>query len=207
MAIKFPKINWEKVGAYTFGGLLGAGLSALGWHVMEKRGMDPGKIFKKKVVQGNISYYDPDNDPNLDDMIGDIESLDVLLGDDDDDDSDGINEGYADEDGMKESEGDEDGDGDDDGTDKENRIYQIDRETWYHSEDDEDYKHAEMKYYIDDQQISDEEGKLIRKPWLLIGGDNYDALADENSDREMFVRNEGLETDFVIVRTDGSYEG
>ena len=202
MAIKFPKINWEKVGAYTFGGLLGAGLSALGWHVMEKRGIDPGKIFKKKVVQGNISYYDPEKDPNLDDMIGDIESLDVLLGDDDDD-SDGINEGYVEE-VVEDSDGN---DGSDGSTDKENRIYQIDRETWYHSEDDEDYKHAEMKYYIDDQQISDEEGKLIRKPWLLIGGDNYDALADENSDREMFVRNEGLETDFVIVRTDGSYDG
>ena len=27
--IKFPKVNWEKVGAYAFGGLLGGGLSAL----------------------------------------------------------------------------------------------------------------------------------------------------------------------------------
>lgn len=203
MAIKFPKINWEKVGAYTFGGLLGTGLSALAWHLMEKHGIDPGRIFKKKVVQGNITYYDPENDPNLADMIGDIESLDVLLGDDDDDESDGINEGYAEED-VEDSEG---GDGGNGSTDKENRIYQIDRETWYHSEDDEDYKHAEMKYYIDDQQVSDETGKLIPKPWLLIGEDNYDALTDENSDREMFVRNEGLETDFVIVRTDGSYDG
>ena len=203
MVIKFPKINWEKVGAYTFGGLLGTGLSALAWHLMEKHGIDPGRIFKKKVVQGNITYYDPENDPNLADMIGDIESLDVLLGDDDDDDSDGINEAYVEEAG-EDTDGNDSSDG---STDKENRIYQIDRETWYHSEDDEDYKHAEMKYYIDDQQVSDETGKLIPKPWLLIGGDNYDALADENSDREMFVRNEGLETDFVIVRTDGSYDG
>ena len=77
MGFKFPKINWEKVGAYTVGGLLGTGLSALGWHMMEKRGMDPGNIFKKKVVQGNISYYDPDNDPNLADLDDDIED-DIL---------------------------------------------------------------------------------------------------------------------------------
>ena len=193
MKIAMPKVNWEKVGAYTVGGLLGAGLSALGWHLMEKHGMDPGRLFKKKVVQGNITYYDPEKDPNLADLIGEVEELDVLT-DDEYGDSDGINEGYS------------ESDSDSDGADEES-IYQIDRETWYHSEDDEDYKHAEMKYWIDDQQMSDENDKLIPKPWLLIGAANYDALTDENADREMFVRNEKLETDFLVVRTDGSFEG
>ena len=194
--IKFPKINWEKVGAYTLGGLLGGGLSAFAWHMMEKRGMDPGGVFRKKVVQGNITYYDPEKDPNLKDLQDEIDNLDVLQGaeDEDDYDGDGINEGYSEEEvqGML--------------TKEPPKIYQIDRETWYRSEDDEDYKHAEMKYWIEDQQCSDENGILIPKPWLLIGEDNYDELTDENADREMFVRNEELETDYLIVRTDGSYE-
>lgn len=193
--IKFPKVNWEKVGAYTFGGLLGAGLSALGWHMMEKRGMEPGHLFRKKVVQGNITYYDPDNDPTLDDLD--------IFNEEEEDEGDGINDSYGEEEDPDGDDGVEDTDSGTEG----HGIYQIDRETWYHSEDDEDYKHAEMKYWIDDQQVSDENDKLIPKPWLLIGNENYDALADENSDREMFVRNEELETDFLIVRTDGSFEG
>ena len=193
--IKFPKVNWEKVGAYAFGGLLGGGLSALAWHVMEKHGIDPGMIFKKKVVRGNITYYDPEKDPNLADLMGDIEEMDIS---DEEDEGDGINEEYSEEEEEVDiSRGPEPEDP---------RIYQIDRETWYRSEDDEDYKHAEMKYWIDDQQCSDENGVRIPKPWLLIGGDNYDALADENSDREMFVRNEELETDYCITRTDGSFD-
>lgn len=188
--MKIPKIsiNWEKVGAYTLGGLLGGGLSALAWHTMEKHGVNPGKIFKKKVVQGNITYYDPAKDPNVADLMGEVEN-DIF-------DEDGDEEGY------------DGGDGDDGGTDgiNEPKIYQIDRETWYRSEDVEDYKHAEMKYWIDDQQVSDENGELIPKPWLLIGNENYDALADENAEREMFVRNEGQETDYCITRTEGSFD-
>lgn len=199
--IKFPKVNWEKVGAYVVGGLLGGGLSALGWHMMEKRGIDPGRIFRKKVVEGNITYYDPDKDPNLKDLMGEVEELDVLA--DDEDEGDGINESYEFDsgDGLNDS---DDGGGHDGRTDE--GIYQIDRETWYHSEDDENYAHAEMKYWIDDQQISDEDDKLIPKPWTLIGAENYDLLSDENADREMFVRNEGLMTDYLIVRTDGSFD-
>lgn len=192
--IKFPKVNWEKVGAYAFGGLLGGGLSALAWHVMEKHGIDPGMIFKKKVVRGNITYYDPEKDPNLADLMSDVEEIDIS---DEEDDGDGINEEYSEEEDTGDSE---------EAEPEDPRIYQIDRETWYRSEDDEDYKHAEMKYWIDDQQCSDENGVRIPKPWLLIGGDNYDALADENSDREMFVRNEELETDYCITRTDGSFD-
>lgn len=192
--IKFPKVNWEKVGAYAFGGLLGGGLSALAWHVMEKHGIDPGMIFKKKVVRGNITYYDPEKDPNLADLMSDVEEMDIS---DEEDEGDGINEEYSEEEDAGDSE---------EAEPEEPRIYQIDRETWYRSEDDEDYKHAEMKYWIDDQQCSDENGVRIPKPWLLIGGDNYDALADENSDREMFVRNEELETDYCITRTDGSFD-
>lgn len=197
--IKLPKINWEKVGAYAFGGLLGGGLSALAWHLMEKHGIDPGMIFKKKVVHGNITYYDPEKDPNLADLTSEIEELDVLQEDDEDEeyDGDGINDSYGEEaeEEIDISRGPETP-----------RIYQIDRETWYRSEDDEGYKHAEMKYWIDDQQCSDENGVVIPKPWLLIGTDNYDALSDENSDREMFVRNEELETDYLVVRTDGSFD-
>lgn len=190
--MKFPKIriNWEKVGAYTLGGLLGGGLSALAWHTMEKRGMNPGSLFRKKVVSGNITYYDPEKDPNVADLMGDdvLDMLDDDLGVDDleeMEESDGINE-----------------------PEPENnpRIYQIDRETWYRSEDVEDYKHAEMKYWIDNQQISDENDILIPKPWLLIGNENYDELADENCEREMFVRNEEQETDYCITRTEGSLE-
>lgn len=199
--IKFPKVNWEKVGAYAVGGLLGGGLSALGWHMMEKRGIDPGRIFRKKVVEGNITYYDPEKDPNLKDLMGEVEELDVL----DDYEGDGINESYEFDsdsgDGVTDSDGSDSGNG---RTDE--GIYQIDRETWYHSEDDENYAHAEMKYWIDDQQISDEDDKLIPKPWTLIGAENYDLLSDENADREMFVRNEGLMTDYLIVRTDGSFD-
>lgn len=195
--IKFPKVNWEKVGAYAFGGLLGGGLSALAWHMMEKHGIDPGMIFKKKIASGNISYYDPEKDPNLADLVSEVEELDVLQEDEDEDEEyddagDGINDNYISEEQNSEPDP---------------RIYQIDRETWYRSEDVEDYKHAEMKYWIDDQQVSDENDSLILKPWVLIGTDNYDALGDENADREMFVRNEELGTDFLIVRTDGSFEG
>lgn len=198
--IKFPKVNWEKVGAYAFGGLLGGGLSALAWHLMEKHGIDPGMIFKKKVVRGNITYYDPEKDPNLEDLVSEVEELDVLQGDDEEEDydGDGINDSYGTEEDGKAGGGSAES--------KEPKIYQIDRETWYHSEDDEDYVHAEMKYYIDDQQVSDENGVLIPKPWLLIGGDNYDALSDENSEREMFVRNEGNGTDYCITRMDGSFD-
>lgn len=190
MAIKFPKVNWEKVGAYAFGGLLGGGLSALAWHVMEKHGVNPGMIFKKKVVQGNITYYDPEKDPNVAGMLDDLEEEEL-------DEGDGINEDYVEdeEDPVDENEEEE-----------KPGIYQIDAETWYRSEDDEGYKHAEMKYWIENQQITDENDKFIPKPWLLIGAENYDLLADENSDREMFVRNEGLETDFCITRTEGSFE-
>ena len=195
--IKFPKVNWEKVGAYAFGGLLGGGLSALAWHMMEKHGIDPGMIFKKKIARGNISYYDPEKDPNLADLVSEVEELDVLQEDEDEDEEyddagDGINDNYISEEQNSEPDP---------------WIYQIDRETWYRSEDVEDYKHAEMKYWIDDQQVSDENDSLIPKPWVLIGTDNYDALSDENADREMFVRNEELGTDFLIVRTDGSFEG
>lgn len=183
MAIRLPKINWEKVGAYTLGGLLGGGLSALAWHMMEKRGIDPAGVFRRRIVNGNKSYYDPEKDPNLADMM-DGQNED----DPEDDEEEAVDEG-SDSDGINEP-----------------RIYQIDREIWYRSEDEDGYKHAEMKYWIDDQRISDEYDKLIPKPWVLIGGDNYDMLSDENSDREMFVRNEELETDYCITRMDGGYE-
>lgn len=197
MKFTLPKVNWEKVGAYAFGGLLGGGLSALAWHAMEKHGIDPGMAFKKKVVKGNITYYDPDKDPNLADLVSEVEELDILNEEDSEGDGDGINASYEEdpEEDVDISRGPETP-----------RIYQIDRDTWYHSEDDEDYNHAEMKYWIDDQQCSDERGVLIPKPWLLIGTDNYDALSDENADREMFVRNEELETDYLVVRMDGSYD-
>lgn len=187
------RINWEKVGAYSFGGLLGAGLSALGWHMLEKHGTDPGMFFRKKIVHGNISYYDPEKDPELADLAGEPEEEDIP---DDEEDED---EDY----------GDDETDG---GTapvqaeESNTVIYRIDAETWYRSEDDEDYRHAEMKYWIDDQQVTDENGVIIPKPWLLIGGDNYDALADENGEREMFVRNEEEETDYCITRMEGSVE-
>lgn len=183
------RINWEKAGAYAFGGLLGGGLSALAWHLAEKNGFDPGMIFRKKVLRGNVSYYDPEKDPAVAEMMSEVDE------EDEDDD-----EFESDEEEVE--------DGEDGGTDgiNEPRIYQIDRETWYRSEDDEGYKHAEMKYWIDDQQVSDEMDVKIPKPWLLIGDSNYDALSDENAEREMFVRNEELETDYCITRTEGSYE-
>jgi len=197
MTFKFPKINWEKVGAYAFGGLLGGGLSALAWHAMEKHGIDPGMAFKKKVVKGNITYYDPDKDPNLADLVSEVEELDILNEEDSEgefeetDDGDGINDSYV----QVSS-----------GTNAEPKIYKIDAETWYRSEDEDGYSHAEMKYWIDDQQVSDERGILIPKPWLLIGNENYDALSDENCDTETFVRNEELQTDYCITRTEGSLD-
>lgn len=194
MKLNLPKINWEKVGAYTVGGLLGGGLSAVAWHLMEKHGVNPGMIFKKKVVQGNITYYDPEKDPNVADLIGDVEEEDDPDDEfEEEDESDGINEAH-----VNSANG---------GTDDEDYIYQIDRETWYRSEEDEDYTHAEMKYWIDSQEVTDENDILIPKPWLLIGGQNYDALADPESDREMFVRNEKERTDYLVVRTDGSLDG
>lgn len=192
MVIKFPKVNWEKVGAYTLGGLLGGGLSALAWHMMEKRGINPGLIFKKKVIQGNVTYYDPEKDPNVKDLLEDVEEMDIS---DEEDDGDGINEDYVDEDPEEATE-----------EAQAPKISQIEPETWYRSEEDEDYKHAQIKYWIDDQQCSDENNKLIPKPWLLIGGDNYDALSDEDAPTEMFIRNEELETDFLVTRVEGSFD-
>lgn len=175
------KFNFGKAAAYGAGAMVGGGLTWLGWRWLEGRGIDPMHMFKKKVEEGNRIYYDPAKDPDLD--------IDDLVPDEIDSD--------AEEDDSEDDEDDEvDGDA--------QAPYQIDGETWYHSEEDENMRHSRLIYYILDQQILDENNELVQEPWKLIGIDNYEELTETDPASEMFVRNEESGTDYVITKEEGS---
>lgn len=187
------KFNFGKAAAYGAGAMVGGGLTWLGWRWLEGRGIDPMHMFKKKVEEGNRIYYDPTKDPDLD--------IDDLVPDEIDSDSDGSDDDSEDEDEDEEVDGD---------TQapyvnvKSKAPYQIDGETWYHSEEDENMRHSRLTYYILDQQILDENNELVQEPWKLIGIDNYEELTETDPASEMFVRNEESGTDYVITKEEGS---
>ena len=183
------KVSLEKIAAYGAGAMVGGGLTWLGWRWLEKRGINPMDIFKKKATEGNRVYFDR----NAADAEFDIDNVDNDL----------------------EIEGDEEEEEDDEEDDqpvvpvKINREpqkpkppYLIDYEEFENSED-EGFAHGWMKYYVEDRQITDENGELVEKPWKIIGTDNFDMLSDPNGDLEIYVRNESVGRDYAISKEEG----
>jgi len=187
MKIKMPKFNFGKAAAYGAGAMVGGGLTWLGWRWLEGRGIDPLSCFKKKVEDGHRIYYDPSKDPNVN--MDEIEVPEIDAEDEEDDEEDDPDEPPARTVKV---------------ISKANAPYQIDGETWFHSEEDEGFAHGRLTYYQDDQQILDENNELVLEPWKKIGIENYDALRGEFGADEMFVRDEFNNIDYVITIEEGA---
>lgn len=190
MKLKLPKINFGKAAAYGAGAMVGGGLTWLGWRWLEGRGIDPLHMFRKKVEEGNRIYYDPSKDPYLEETDFPTETPQI--------------------DDIDEDEEEEEEDDPDEPPARTARVikqseppYQIDGMTWERSEEDEGFAHGRLTYYIQDEQIVDENNELVLDPWKKIGLDNYDELKTMDESGEMFVRDELNNIDYAIVIEEG----
>ena len=191
MKLTVNKRALGKIAAYGTGAMVGGGLTWLGWRWLEKRGIDPIGFIRKKAVEGDREYYDPANDPDLD--------IDALVPGEIDDGMIGMEDG----DGRT----DEDEDEEDEPpvvrhvTSRE--PYMIDAETCFHSEE-EGYRHEFLKFYTLDGQTTDSNGEILpEEPWKVIGISNYEYLAGDDSESEIYVRDEANKTDYVISKEEG----
>ena len=182
------KINFGKIAAYSAGAAVGGGLTWLGWRYLDGRGINPTRLFKKKVEEGNRIYYDPTKDPSLNNFSMDgVGSLEIDEDEEEEEDSDDggavvvTNKTYS-------------------------EPYQIDEETWYHSEEDEGMTHGRLTYYKLDKQVGDENHELILEPWKKIGIANYEELTDGNSEDQLFIRDETNHIDYVITKEEGAFD-
>ena len=188
------KIRLGKAAAYGAGAMVGGGLTWLGWRWLEGRGIDPLHLFRKKVEDGHRIYYDPAKDPYLEDTdfptetprIDDIDEEDEDEDEDDDPDEPPARTVRV----IKQSE----------------PPYEIDGMTWENSEEDEGFAHGRLTYYIQDEQIVDENRELVLDPWKKIGIGNYERLSTMEDGDEMFVRDEINNIDYAIVVEEGAVD-
>lgn len=188
--MKLPKVDFRKAAAYGAGAMVGGGLTWLGWRWLEGRGIDPLHMFKKKVEEGNRIYYDPTKDPYLNEMEFPTEEpkIDDIDEDEDEEEDDPDEPPARTARVIKKSE----------------PPYQIDGMTWERSEEDEGFAHGMLTYYIQDEQVVDENRELVQDPWKTIGLDNYEELKTMEEGREMFVRDELNNIDYAIVIEEGA---
>lgn len=188
MKIKF---NWTKIGSYFLGALIGGGLTALGWKLIEGGG-NPFRFRKvmEKQKEMTKTYYNPETDPDLD--IDDVE---------------------IDPDIAAEIEGKDEDEEDDDPEPEiplthappKREPYKIDSETWYHSEEYEGRKHGRLTYYTEDGFVADENDELVTEPWKILGITIYEELSDPNGDFEIYVRNDDNGYDYAVSKEEGSF--
>lgn len=194
--MRIPKVNWEKVGAYGIGGIFGMAMTWVGWKILEKNGKEPAKLFRKKTAELMDSpkiYYDP----NMDEM----HDKDAFA--EEENDVPDLDMDYIDV------------EIDEDNTEGSYVVpirtpkrspYQIDADTWYHSEENDGVEHGRLVYYTEDKKVADENLELVPEPWRLIGVDNYHMLSDPGCDAEIYIRNEELNMDYVIEKEEGAFE-
>ena len=182
--MKKPKIDLGQVAGIAAGAMVGGGLTWLGWRWLEKRGIDPLHFMKDKVEEGNRMYLDDmEFDQLIPDEIDGVEGIDA----DEDEDEDEEDEEPPEPRRIKRSE-----------------PYKIDEETYYHSEEDEDYQHDALTYYAGDGQITDRNKEILpEEPWKIIGVKAYEELEGMQIGEEIYVRNEATRTDYVISKEEG----
>ena len=172
-----------KAAAFGAGAMVGGGLTWLGWRWLEKRGIDPMHFVKTKVEEGNRLYLE---DMEFDDLVPD--EIDGVEGtDEDEDDEEEEEEEPPEPRRISRSE-----------------PYQIDAETYFHSEDEEGYEHDSLTYYAGSQQMVDRNRELpSEEPWKIIGIENYEKLTEMDAGEDMYVRNEQRKIDYVISKEEG----
>ena len=84
----------------------------------------------------------------------------------------------------------------------ENGIYEISYDE-YGSKSGYDFK--EVYYYVGDGVVVDDEEQFIENPEFLFGDVLHTSGFDSDATRNIYVRNEGISTDFEIMKIDGSY--
>lgn len=192
MKIKMPKVNVGKIAAYGGGGLIGAGLTWLGWRWLEGKGINPLQMFKKHAEEGHRIYFDPSQVDEEFDMenigkmtIDENEEVEEVPEEDDDEDDEPPEERY---------------------TQVNNRPVQIDADTFDHSQEEEDMQHAYLRYFKDDESVVDDNDELVQEPWKILGLDNYDDLHDPEGESVIYIRNEAAKIDYAISKEEGCWK-